>query len=223
MYGIMLVADVGSLQPSRRAIELACRGLRTKRHSSFFPAIPEVLDAVRAAEEFFHRARDAYKELPHLIASGRAQLEHRRRQREEEECRQEDVAAARAVQDENDKVEARRRMRTGENLCGTPRLEPRIINAVIQEGGPEVEIWRARLREGTTRGPGSGVAEQMSAPTGQPTATSDKRPAELSRAELDAWIAGGRRSRRAAQRPTDRWTSAGAAMGAVIAAAAPGV
>ena len=57
---------VGSLQPSRGALEAACRWLRTT--AMFRPKIPEVLAAVREAGIIYEKALRALDELPGQIA-----------------------------------------------------------------------------------------------------------------------------------------------------------
>lgn len=65
-YSGALMTDVGSLQPSRGALEAACRRLRTT--AMFRPKIPEVLDAVREAGTVYTAALRAIDELPDQIA-----------------------------------------------------------------------------------------------------------------------------------------------------------
>jgi hypothetical protein len=65
-YSGALTTDVGSLQPSRGALEAACRRLRTT--AIFRPKIPEVLDAVREAGAVYAAALRALDELPGQIA-----------------------------------------------------------------------------------------------------------------------------------------------------------
>jgi hypothetical protein len=65
-YSGALTTDVGSLQPSRGALEAACRRLRTT--AMFRPKIPEVLDAVREAGTVYPAALRAIDELPGQIA-----------------------------------------------------------------------------------------------------------------------------------------------------------
>src|ERR1700730_3686816 len=57
---------VGSLQPSRGALEAACRWLRTT--AMFRPKIPELLAAVREAGIIYEKALRALDELPGQIA-----------------------------------------------------------------------------------------------------------------------------------------------------------
>jgi hypothetical protein len=70
--------DVGSLQPSRGALEAACRWLRTT--AMFRPKIPEVLAAVREAGIIYEKALRALDELPGQIA----RAEHAWKQSEKE-------------------------------------------------------------------------------------------------------------------------------------------
>jgi hypothetical protein len=65
-YSGALTTDVGSVQPSRGALEAACRRLRTT--AIFRPKIPEVLDAVREAGAVYAAALRALDELPGQIA-----------------------------------------------------------------------------------------------------------------------------------------------------------
>jgi hypothetical protein len=65
-YSAALTRDVGSLQPSRGALEAACRWLRTT--AMFRPKIPEVLAAVREACVVYRAASRALDELPRQIA-----------------------------------------------------------------------------------------------------------------------------------------------------------
>jgi hypothetical protein len=65
-YSGALMTDVGSLQPSRGALEAACRRLRTT--AMFRPKIPEVLDTVREAGTMYAAALRALDELPGQIA-----------------------------------------------------------------------------------------------------------------------------------------------------------
>jgi flagellar biosynthesis regulator FlbT len=65
-YSAALTTDVGSLQPSRGALEAACRRLRIT--AMFRPKIPEVLEAVREAEIMYAAALRAIDELPGQIA-----------------------------------------------------------------------------------------------------------------------------------------------------------
>jgi hypothetical protein len=65
-YSADLTKDVGSLQPSRAALEAACRRLRTT--AMFRPKIPEVLAAVREADAIYAAALRAIDELPQQIA-----------------------------------------------------------------------------------------------------------------------------------------------------------
>ena len=60
------VCDVGSLQPSRGALEAACRWLRTT--AMFRPKISEVLAAVREAGLMYETALRPLDELPGQIA-----------------------------------------------------------------------------------------------------------------------------------------------------------
>jgi hypothetical protein len=69
--------DVGSLEPSRGALEAAGRRLRTT--AMFRPKIPEVLAAVREAGIMYETALRAINELPAQIA----RAEHALRQRRE--------------------------------------------------------------------------------------------------------------------------------------------
>jgi hypothetical protein len=69
-YCAALTIDVGSLEPSRGALEAACRWLRTS--AMFRPKIPEVLAAVREAGILYEAASGATDELQGQIA--RAQL-----------------------------------------------------------------------------------------------------------------------------------------------------
>ncbi len=71
-YSAALTLDVGSLQPSRGALEVACRRLRTT--AMFRPKIPEVLAAVREAQIMYETALRALDELPRRIA----RVEHAR-------------------------------------------------------------------------------------------------------------------------------------------------
>ena len=64
-YSAALTMDVGSLQPSRGALEAACRWLRTT--AMFRPKIPEVLAAVREAGIMYKTALRAIDELPGQI------------------------------------------------------------------------------------------------------------------------------------------------------------
>jgi hypothetical protein len=74
-YSAALTMDVGSLQPSRGALEAACRRLRTT--AMFRPKIPEVLAATREAGIMYEMALRAIDELPGQIA----RAEHALRQR----------------------------------------------------------------------------------------------------------------------------------------------
>ena len=65
-YSAALTMDVGSLQPSRGALEAACRWLRTT--AMFRPKISEVLAAVRDAGIMYETALRALDELPGQIA-----------------------------------------------------------------------------------------------------------------------------------------------------------
>ena len=65
-YSAALTMDVGNLQPSRGALEAACRWLRTT--AMFRPKIPEVLAAVREAGIIYEKALRALDELPGQIA-----------------------------------------------------------------------------------------------------------------------------------------------------------
>jgi hypothetical protein len=77
-YQRALVRDVGSLQPTRGALEAACRRLRTT--AMFRPKIPEVLDAVREAGAVYAAALRVLDELPGQIA----RAEHSRQQAEQQ-------------------------------------------------------------------------------------------------------------------------------------------
>jgi hypothetical protein len=85
LYGRILVADVGALQPSVGAIGAACRELR--RSSKFLPAIAEVCAALADAERTFRLALERIDELPPRIAEAKKRLqedaEWRQREREE--------------------------------------------------------------------------------------------------------------------------------------------
>jgi hypothetical protein len=65
-YSAALTMDVGSLRPSRGALEAACRRLRAT--AMYRPKIPEVLAAVREAALVYEAAVRAIDELPGLIA-----------------------------------------------------------------------------------------------------------------------------------------------------------
>lgn len=65
-YSTALTMDVGSLQPTRGALEAACRWLRTA--AMFRPKISEVLAAVREAGIIYETALRAIDELPGQIA-----------------------------------------------------------------------------------------------------------------------------------------------------------
>jgi hypothetical protein len=65
-YSAALTMDVGGLQPSRGALEIACRRLRTT--AMFRPKIPEVLAAVREAGIMYAAALRATDELPRRIS-----------------------------------------------------------------------------------------------------------------------------------------------------------
>jgi alkanesulfonate monooxygenase SsuD/methylene tetrahydromethanopterin reductase-like flavin-dependent oxidoreductase (luciferase family) len=65
-YSTALTMDVGSLQPSRGALEAACRWLRTA--AMFRPKISEVLAAVREAGIMYETALRAIDQLPGQIA-----------------------------------------------------------------------------------------------------------------------------------------------------------
>jgi hypothetical protein len=65
-YSASLTMDVGSLQPSRGALEAACRRLRTT--AMFRPKIPEVLAAVREAGIIYAAALRAIDELPRRVS-----------------------------------------------------------------------------------------------------------------------------------------------------------
>jgi hypothetical protein len=65
-YSASLTMDVSSLQPSRGALEAACRRLRTT--AMFRPKIPEVLAAVREAGIMYAAALRAIDELPRRIS-----------------------------------------------------------------------------------------------------------------------------------------------------------
>jgi hypothetical protein len=73
VYGPLIVADVGALEPSKGAIEAACRKLRT--NSEWLPKIPELLAAVREAEQVYTAARRALNELPGIIARANQRLQ----------------------------------------------------------------------------------------------------------------------------------------------------
>jgi hypothetical protein len=75
-YSAALTMDVGSLQPSRGGLEVACQRLRTT--ATFRPKIPEVLAAVRDGIAMYGGALRALNELPELIA----RAEHARQQTE---------------------------------------------------------------------------------------------------------------------------------------------
>jgi hypothetical protein len=79
-YSAALTVDVGSLQPSRGAVEAACRRLRTT--AAFRPKIPEVLAAVREAGVMYETALRALDDLPRQIA--RAEHAH---EQAEKPCR----------------------------------------------------------------------------------------------------------------------------------------
>jgi hypothetical protein len=72
-YSAALTLDVGSLQPSRGGLEIACRKLRTTCMRR--PTIPDVLAAVREGIAVYEAARRALEELPSLIV--RAQKRQR--------------------------------------------------------------------------------------------------------------------------------------------------
>jgi hypothetical protein len=76
-YCTTLTMDVGSLEPSRGALEAAGRRLRTT--AMFRPKIAEVLAAVREAGIMYETALRAIDELPAQIA----RAEHALRQRRE--------------------------------------------------------------------------------------------------------------------------------------------
>ena len=76
-YCTTLTMDVGSLEPSRGALEAAGRRLRTT--AMFRPKIPEVLAAVREAGIMYETALRAIDELPAQMA----RAEHALRQRRE--------------------------------------------------------------------------------------------------------------------------------------------
>jgi hypothetical protein len=69
-YSRALVVDVGSMQPSRGALDVACRRLGTT--TMFRPSIPEVLAAVREAKILYETALRSLGELPDKIARGEA-------------------------------------------------------------------------------------------------------------------------------------------------------
>ena len=75
-YSAALTTDVGSLQPSRGALEAGCRRLRTT--AMFRPKIPEVLAAVREAGIMYETALRALDELPGQIARAEHALQQRR-------------------------------------------------------------------------------------------------------------------------------------------------
>lgn len=73
-YSVSLTMDVGSLQPSRGALEAACRRLRT---TAFFrPKIREVLAAVREADTMYSAALRAIDELPKRINLAQGEGDH---------------------------------------------------------------------------------------------------------------------------------------------------
>ena len=75
-YSAALTMDVGSLQPSRGALEAACRRLRTT--AMFRPKISEVLAAVREAGIMYETALRALDDLPGQIARADHALRQRR-------------------------------------------------------------------------------------------------------------------------------------------------
>ncbi len=66
LYGAALHEDVSSLQPTVGAVEAGCRTLR--RTATWVPSIPEVLDAIRAAEAKFDQAKILIGNFPEKIA-----------------------------------------------------------------------------------------------------------------------------------------------------------
>jgi hypothetical protein len=72
-FGKLLVADVGALEPSRGAIEAACRHLR-RRDCKFLPAISEVCKAVEDAEWMFRTASEMLEVLPSRVAAAKKKL-----------------------------------------------------------------------------------------------------------------------------------------------------
>jgi hypothetical protein len=75
-YSATLTMDVGSLEPSRGALEAAGRRLRTT--AMFRPKISEVLAAVQEAGIMYETALRAIDELPGQIARAEHALRQRR-------------------------------------------------------------------------------------------------------------------------------------------------
>jgi hypothetical protein len=87
LFARLLVSDVGALQPSRGAIDAACRRLR--RTFKFLPSIAEVCEAIDFAEKYtFRDALEYLEELPRRVIAGKqtmmdhAEIEARKQARQ---------------------------------------------------------------------------------------------------------------------------------------------
>lgn len=88
-FGDLVESDVGALQPSRGAIEAACRHLRTTPRPEFKPVpdIPEIVDTVKAKQMRLERACELIDAMPAKIAEAQKQLGECQRIRAEQRQR----------------------------------------------------------------------------------------------------------------------------------------
>lgn len=75
-FGDLVESDVGSLEPSKGAIEAACRYLRTTPRPEFKPVpdIPEIVEAVKSKQRRLEMAESVIDGMPAKIEEARKQL-----------------------------------------------------------------------------------------------------------------------------------------------------
>lgn len=80
-FGDLVESDVGALEPSKGAIEAACRHLRTNPRPEFKPVpdIPEIVDMVKMKQGSFERAADLIDRMPAKIEEATKQLDELKR------------------------------------------------------------------------------------------------------------------------------------------------
>jgi hypothetical protein len=83
-FGDLVESDIGSLQPSRGAIEAACRSLRVTPRPEFKPVpdIPEIIEAVKAKQMTLEMSLRALDGMPKSIDEARTTLAREREHRE---------------------------------------------------------------------------------------------------------------------------------------------
>lgn len=86
-FGAMLTVDVKCANPTRYGLASACMALR--RTNRFMPAISEVLDAIRGADERVRSVHLALSTLPQILADLKAKADEEAEQRKKREAENE--------------------------------------------------------------------------------------------------------------------------------------